>query len=264
MNSLYLPRFLRVLLLISMFTIAGCGADDPALNGGAEAPDTVAAPESDVQSSTNGADDLSPEDVPDVASDEVHVLVLGNSIAAGLGLDQEESFPALLQDRANAEGWPVRVTNAGVSGDTSAGGVSRIGWLLDRRVDILIIELGGNDGLRGLDPDVTRDNLGEIIEKARERQPDIEIILGSMQIPPNMGRDYAERFAGLYREVAEAYDVPLVPIVPEDLASVSEYIQSDGIHPTAEGQEIIAESVWDTLGPMLQHQVDERATVETE
>jgi len=199
-----------------------------------------------------------------MAADEVHVLVLGNSIAAGLGLSPDDSFPALLQDRAEARGWPVQVTNAGVSGDTSAGGLSRIDWLLDDRVDILIIELGGNDGLRGLDPRVTRENLGQIIETAREKQPSIKIILGSMQIPPNMGQEYTARFRGVYQEVAATYDVPRVPIVPDDLASVSDYIQDDGIHPTAEGQELIASNVWETLGPMLEAAVEERTAAVAE
>ncbi|NBB87492.1 MAG: arylesterase [Bacteroidetes bacterium] len=255
MKSLYLPRFLRVLLLVSMFTIAGCGstdeADPPSRDSPAEVP--AEAPTAQI-----------PDADRDVAADEVHVLVLGNSIAAGLGLDPDESFPALLQDRAEARGWPVQVTNAGVSGDTSAGGLSRLDWLLDERVDILIIELGGNDGLRGLDPNVTQQNLGQIIETARGKQPDIEIILGTMQIPPNMGQDYTEKFRGIYRDVADAYDVPLVPIVPEDLASVSDYIQDDGIHPTAEGQEIIASNVWETLGPMLEAAVEERTAAVAE
>jgi len=255
MKPLYLPRFLRVLLLVSMFTIAGCGsadeADPPSRESPAEGP--AEAPTTQV-----------PDADRDMAADEVHVLVLGNSIAAGLGLSPDDSFPALLQDRAEARGWPVQVTNAGVSGDTSAGGLSRIDWLLDDRVDILIIELGGNDGLRGLDPRVTRENLGQIIETAREKQPSIKIILGSMQIPPNMGQEYTARFRGVYQEVAATYDVPRVPIVPDDLASVSDYIQDDGIHPTAEGQELIASNVWETLGPMLEAAVEERTAAVAE
>lgn len=255
MKPLYLPRFLRVLLLVSMFTIAGCGSADEA------DPDTAVSP-TEGPAEAPATEVLDPD--ADVADDAVHVLVLGNSIAAGLGLEADAAFPALLQARAEARGWPVQVTNAGVSGDTSAGGLNRIDWLLDNRVDILIIELGGNDGLRGLDPNVTRENLGQIIETARDKQPGIEIILGSMQVPPNMGQDYTEQFRGIYREVADAYDVPLVPIVPDDLASVSDYIQDDGIHPTAEGQEIIAENVWETLGPMLEAAVEEHTAAVAE
>jgi len=255
MKSLYLPRFLRVLLLVSMFTIAGCGSAEEADPPSRESPGEVPA-----EAPTAQGPDVS----SDVAADEVHVLVLGNSIAAGLGLDPDAAFPALLQDRAEARGWPVQVTNAGVSGDTSAGGLSRIDWLLDDRVDILIIELGGNDGLRGLDPNVTQQNLGQIIETARKKQPGMEIILGSMQIPPNMGQDYTAQFRGIYQEVADTYGVPRVPIVPDDLASVSDYIQDDGIHPTAEGQEIIAANVWETLRPMLEGAVEERTAAVVE
>jgi acyl-CoA thioesterase I len=255
MKSLYLPHFLRVLLVVSMFTIAGCGSADEADPASRESPAEVPAEAPTAQGPDAGSD---------VAADEVHVLVLGNSIAAGLGLDPDEAFPALLQERAEARGWPVQVTNAGVSGDTSAGGLSRIDWLLDDRVDILIIELGGNDGLRGLDPNVTQQNLGQIIETAREKQPGIKIILGSMQIPPNMGQDYTARFRGIYQEVATTYDVPRVPIVPDDLASVSDYIQDDGIHPTAEGQELIASTVWETLRPMLEGAVEERTAAVVE
>ncbi|NBC01331.1 MAG: arylesterase [Bacteroidetes bacterium] len=255
MKPLYLPRFLRVLLLVSMFTIAGCGSADEADPPSRESP---------AEGSAEAPTAPVPDAAPDIAAGEVHVLVLGNSIAAGLGLSPEESFPALLQDRAEARGWPVQVTNAGVSGDTSAGGLSRIDWLLDDRVDILIIELGGNDGLRGLDPSVTQQNLGQIIETARDKQPGIQIILGSMQIPPNMGQAYTARFRGVYQQVAAAYDVPRVPIVPDDLASVSDYIQDDGIHPTAEGQELIASNVWETLGPMLEAAVEERTAAVAE
>lgn len=253
MNPLYLPRFLRVLLLVSMFTIAGCGsADQP--DPPAEAPAAEAPTEAPADAPRSEA----PSAADNPTGNRVHVLVLGNSIAAGLGLDPDDAFPALLQERAEDRGWPVEVTNAGVSGDTSAGGLNRIDWLLDENVDVLIIELGGNDGLRGLDPTVTRENLGQIIETAREKQPGIEIILGSMQVPPNMGQEYTAQFRGIYQEVADAYNVPLVPIVPDDLASVTDYIQDDGIHPTAEGQELIASNVWETLGPRLEAAVEER------
>ncbi len=256
MKALYLPRILRVLLAISLFTFAGC-------NDATDAPESEAPGDAPVQEAPERYDG-SAADVPEPASDEIHVLVLGNSIAAGYGLEADQAFPALLQRKAEAEGWSVRVTNAGVSGDTSSGGLNRLPWLLENRVDILLIELGGNDGLRGIDPEVTRNNLSEMIELARSEQEDISIILGTMQVPPNMGSEYAEAFRGLYDDVADEHGVPTVEIVPEDLGSVTDYVQSDGIHPTADGQELIADSVWDVLREKLAPRVKEREAVTAE
>jgi len=141
------------------------------------------------------------------------IVVLGDSLAAGYGLDPGESYPALLQKKVDEAGWRFSVVNAGVSGDTSAGGSRRIGWLLQRRMDVLVLALGGNDGLRGIPAQVTRTNLQLIIERARERYPAVELIIAGMQMPPSMGADYAADFAKIFPALASSNRCALVPFL---------------------------------------------------
>uniref|UniRef100_A0A7V2B053 Arylesterase n=1 Tax=Rhodothermus marinus TaxID=29549 RepID=A0A7V2B053_RHOMR len=182
----------------------------------------------------------------------ITVLVLGNSLAAGYGLSPAEAFPALLQRKVDSLGWPVRILNAGVSGETSAGGLRRIDWLLRERIDILILELGANDGLRGIDPEITRRNLQGIIDKVRDRYPEADIILAGMQMPPNLGPDYTAAFQAIYPDLARANRAHLIPFLLEGVGGVPELNQADGIHPTAQGQRIVAENVWRVLRPVLE------------
>lgn len=182
----------------------------------------------------------------------ITVLVLGNSLAAGYGLSPAEAFPALLQRKVDSLGWPVRILNAGVSGETSAGGLRRIDWLLRERIDILILELGANDGLRGIDPEITRRNLQGIIDKVRDRYPEADIILAGMQMPPNLGPDYTAAFQTIYPDLARANRAHLIPFLLEGVGGVPELNQADGIHPTAQGQRIVAENVWRVLRPVLE------------
>lgn len=179
------------------------------------------------------------------------VLFLGDSIAAGYGVEPEEAFPAIIQHKIDEEGWQFEVLNAGVSGDTSAGGLARIDWLLDYPAAVLVIELGGNDGLRGLPPEVTRRNLESIIERARERYPDVRIVLAGMQMPPNMGESYTDQFRRLYPDISEANDAVLIPFLLDGVGGDPVLNQPDGIHPTARGHAIIADTVWDYLRPIL-------------
>lgn len=179
------------------------------------------------------------------------ILVLGNSITAGYGLAPEQAFPALLQERVDAAGYGYEVVNAGLSGETTAGGRRRIEWLLRQDADILIIELGGNDGLRGTDPASMRENLLAIIETARASNADMEIILGGMRMPMNMGGPYRQEFESVYPDVAAEADVVFIKHILEGVGGVPRLNQPDGIHPTAEGQEIIAETVWEALEPLL-------------
>jgi acyl-CoA thioesterase I len=193
-----------------------------------------------------------PRQTSDRAGERPSIIVLGNSIAAGYGLQPEESFPARLQNKVDERGWDYEVVNAGVSGDTSAGGLRRVDWLLQRNVAVMIIELGGNDGLRGIPTEVTRSNLQGIIDKTREAHPDARIILAGMQIPPNMGTAYAEDFRQIYPELARRNaDVELIPFVLEGVGGVREMNLPDGIHPTTRGQEIVAQNVWEVLEPVL-------------
>lgn len=181
------------------------------------------------------------------------ILFLGDSITSGFGLDPEQAFPALIEDKIEARRWPFRVINAGQSGDTSAGGLSRMDWLLKNRVDVLVLELGGNDGLRGLPAETTRKNLQAIIDRAREKYPEVKIIIAGMRVPPNMGRDYGKQFEAIFPELAKKNQAALIPFVLEGVGGVRELNLPDGIHPTAKCHEIIAANIWKVLEPVLRN-----------
>jgi acyl-CoA thioesterase I len=179
-----------------------------------------------------------------------HVIVaLGDSLTAGLGVGADEAYPALLEARLRREGFAYRVVNAGVSGDTSAGGLRRIDWALRLSPAVVIVALGANDGLRGQPPEALRDNLTRIVERARAAGA--RVLLAGMRVPPNYGDDYARAFAGVYPAVAKATGVPLAPFLLDGVAGNSRLNQADGIHPTAEGQRRIAELLWPYLKPLL-------------
>lgn len=180
------------------------------------------------------------------------VVVLGDSLAAGWGLDPFESFPALLQKKIDAAGLKFTVVNAGVSGDTSSGGLRRIDWLLKRRVDVLVLELGGNDGLRGIPVGVTKTNLQAIIDRTKQKNPRAQIVIAGMQMPPNMGADYTTEFAKLFPDLAKANNAALIPFLLEGVGGKPELNLPDLIHPTAEGQKIVATNVWNVLKPVLE------------
>jgi acyl-CoA thioesterase I len=178
------------------------------------------------------------------------VAVLGDSLTAGLGVAKAASYPALLQERVDAAGLDFEVVNAGVSGDTSAGGLARLDWALDGDVRILIVALGGNDGLRGLPPEELQGNLAQIIERAQARG--ITVILAGMEAPPNYGRDYIVSFHKVYPALAAKYRVALVPFLLQGVAGDERLNQRDGIHPTAAGARIVADNVWAVLKPIAE------------
>ena len=177
------------------------------------------------------------------------IVALGDSLTAGLGLPIDQAYPALLQRRLSAEGLNYEIVNAGVSGVTSAGGLSRLDWALQGDVRILIVALGGNDGLRALPPEELEQNLATIIEKAQARH--ITVILAGMEAPPNFGRDYIVKFHRVYPELATRYHVAFVPFLLEGVAGSETLNQRDGIHPTAEGAKIVANNIWTVLGPIV-------------
>jgi acyl-CoA thioesterase-1 len=177
------------------------------------------------------------------------IVVLGDSLTAGLGLPIEEAYPSLLQQWIDEQGFRYEVVNAGVSGDTSAGGLSRLDWALDGDVKFLVVALGGNDALRALPVEELRRNLSTIIERAQAKH--IQVVLAGMEAPRNFGRDYDVGFHEVYPEVARKYNVPLVPFLLQDVAGVDRLNQRDGIHPTAEGAQIVAKNVWTVLKPLL-------------
>ena len=182
------------------------------------------------------------------------IVFFGDSLSAGYGLANaaEEAFPALIQRKITDARLPYRVVNAGLSGDTTAGGLRRIDWLLQRPVDLLVLELGGNDGLRGLPPQETERNLQAIIDKTRAKNPQVKIIIAGMKLPPNLGVDYVARFIAIFPALARNNpDAVLLPFILEGVGGDPRLNQRDQIHPTAEGHKIIAELVWKTLQPML-------------
>lgn len=179
------------------------------------------------------------------------LLFYGDSITAGYGLDPGEAYPALIQEKIDAAKLDWKVVNAGLSGETTAGGLRRLDWILRQPVDIFVIELGGNDGLRGLEPDVTRANLEKMIERIRAKNPRVTVVLAGMQIPTNMGPAYAQAFAKIYPALAEAQRTVLIPFLLENVGGIPELNQPDGIHPTAAGHRMVAETVWKTIKPLL-------------
>jgi len=179
------------------------------------------------------------------------VLFVGTSLTAGYGLSEHEAFPALIQGELDAAGLPLEVVNAGVSGDTSAGGLRRIDWLLRLPVAVLVLELGANDMLRGMDVDVMRDNLAEILERTRRAHPGARLVVAGMRAAPNLGADYAARFDAAYRELAERFDATLLPFLLDGVAGDRRLNQADGIHPTAAGHRAIAERLWPLLEPVV-------------
>jgi len=179
------------------------------------------------------------------------LLFFGDSLTAGYGVDPDEAYPALIQRKLDDAGRPWRVVNAGLSGETTAGGLRRLDWILRQHVDVFVIELGGNDGLRGIDPAATRSNLTAMIERVRQRYPDAVVVLAGMQLPTNMGPDYTKAFAAIYPDVARESRTVLIPFLLDRVGGIPSLNQADGIHPTAEGHRIVADTVWHTLEPLL-------------
>ncbi|WP_316736039.1 arylesterase [Pedobacter aquatilis] len=175
------------------------------------------------------------------------ILFFGTSLTAGLGLDPTEAYPAIIQQKIDAEKLPYKVINGGLSGETSAAGKSRIDWLLKQKIDVLVLELGANDGLRGLPVAETAKNLQAIIDKVKAKYPDVKIVIAGMQMPPSMGAKYTEDFKNIYPAIAEKNNAALIPFLLDKVGGVAKLNQADGIHPTAEGDKILAENVWVVL-----------------
>lgn len=191
------------------------------------------------------------------ADDHLVVVFLGTSLTAGFGLaDDDDTYVSRLVELADSAGIPFRAVNAGVSGETSAGGLRRLDWALRERVDVLFVELGANDGLRGQDPAALEGNLTEIIRRTRARYPDTAIVLAGMEAPPNLGARYTAAFREVFPRVARAEDAELVPFLLDGVAGVAELNQGDRIHPTAEGHERVARVVWPVLERALREAAD--------
>ena len=185
----------------------------------------------------------------DTTQEKIVVLALGDSLTAGFGVDEEENFPSRLQVKIDNAGLIYKVVNAGVTGDTTAGGVRRINWLMKHEPQIVILALGANDGLRGLSTEEMRSNLDTMIRISQEHGA--RVLLAGMKALPNYGEDYILKFESVYPELAKKYDLPYLPFLLEGVAGVREYTRPDGLHPTGSGYKIIADLVWKHLQPML-------------
>jgi acyl-CoA thioesterase-1 len=221
-------------LLAGLLTLAGCGPRQDAQTTGAQteakAPGGAAA-ESGAKQKT--------------------ILFFGNSLTAGYGLEPAQAFPALIQEKLDSAKLNYKVINAGLSGETSAGGKSRISWVLRQPIDVFVLELGANDGLRGIPLASTRQNLQAILDTVRQKSPGAQLVIAGMQLPPNLGAAYTGEFREIFGELARKNNATLIPFLLEGVGGVPGLNQPDGIHPTAEGHRIVSQNVWQVLAPVL-------------
>ncbi len=195
-------------------------------------------------------DSVSKQEV--VKEKKQNILFFGNSLTAGLGLaSQSEAFPALIQNTIDSLGLNYNCINAGLSGETSAGGKERIDWLLKEPVDVFVLELGANDGLRGIKPEATKKNLGDIVDKVKKAYPDCKLVLAGMKVPPSMGATYYKQFEAIFPALAQEKNMTLIPFLLDRVAGIAKLNQQDAVHPTKEGQRILADNVWTHLKEIL-------------
>lgn len=191
------------------------------------------------------------DDIKSTDDTKKTILCFGNSLTAGYGLDEKSAWPYLLERRLDSLSLDYTVVNAGISGETSSGGLNRIDWVLNQKVDVFILELGANDMLRGLDVNSTEKNLKGILEKVHEKYPGIPIVVAGMLAPPNMGKDYENKFKSIYSKLAKDFNAVLIPFFLEDVAGIESLNLPDGKHPNAKGQKIVLENVWSYLKKVL-------------
>jgi acyl-CoA thioesterase-1 len=233
-----MQKLIRLCYIIPLILILGCGGDKKKKTTQEETATQQTKPSQLAEASENSTETI---------------LCFGDSITAGYGLeDSNDAFPAVLQEKIDSLNLKYIVVNSGLSGETTAGGKSRIDWVLNQDIDIFVLELGANDGLRGVPLSETRSNLQAIIRTVKEKSPKTKIILAGMQLPPNMGLKYTTEFKQLFFELAEANNLAFIPFILKDVGGIVELNQSDGIHPTVEGHKIVAHTVWEVLKPMLE------------
>jgi len=226
---------------IAVWLLAACGGEAAsATNGEAASRDSTAA--------TAESGENTPVSAPRALP---RVVLLGTSLTAGLGLDPDKAYPALLQQKADSAGYRVRIVNAGLSGETSAGALRRAAWVLDQPAALVVLEVGANDGLRGVDPDSTYANLVKLVEVVKTQRPEARIALMQMEAPTNLGADYTRRFRGVYAKAAKTTGVPLWHFLLDGVAGVASLNQADGIHPNETGSQRVAGTVWGDLAPAL-------------
>jgi acyl-CoA thioesterase I len=229
-----LEKMTKIIFFVMVGILSGCNNNDKP-------------PASEETKAVNADTVRSSKPSTTAVTDKKTILFFGNSLTAGYGLEPAQAFPALIQQRLDSLGLPYRAINAGLSGETTAGGKSRIDWLLRQKVDIFVLELGGNDGLRGIDLKETRRNLQDIIDRVKAKYPDVKIVLAGMQIPPNMGPQYAAEFQDIYQDLAKKNNTALIPFLLEGVGGIPKLNLPDGIHPTPEGHRMVMENVWKVL-----------------
>jgi acyl-CoA thioesterase-1 len=230
-------KLLRLCYIIPLVFILSCGSDKKKETSAEETATQQTQPSQLVEALENSTGTI---------------LCFGDSITAGYGLDDSnDAFPAVLQEKIDSLNLNYTVVNSGLSGETTAGGRSRIDWVLNQDIAFFLLELGANDGLRGVPLSETRANLQSIINTVKEKSPSTKIILAGMQLPPNMGQEYTTEFRELYVQIAEANNLNFIPFILKDVAGIAALNQNDGIHPTVQGHKIVAQTVWKMLEPML-------------
>jgi acyl-CoA thioesterase I len=241
--------------VIASLLAAACTAEAPAGERGTQ----PGAPAGDAARQPAGTAATAGDDFRASGRDERGVvLFVGTSLTAGYGIGEEFAYPARLQEKIDSAGLPFRVANAGISGETSAGGLARIDWMLQRPIDVLVLELGANDGLRGLDVAALRANLDAIIRRTKNAHPDADIILAGMEAPPNLGESYTRAFRRVYTDLAREHDLPLVPFLLDGVAAEPALNLDDGIHPNQAGQRRVAANVWPVLEAVLARRAAEQ------
>ncbi len=238
MKSIFLWPAIYFLLIMALFSCSGNEQNNHTVSSNKESAQVPQ--ESDT--------------VPDRENDTPVILFFGNSLTAGYGLDDpDDAFPGLIQDKLDSLGYHYLVVNAGLSGETTASGNNRIDWVLENQpIDIFVLELGANDGLRGISPLETQRNLEQMIDKVRKKSPDAKIILAGMEAPPNMGPEFTSQFRLVFKEIAQEKEISLIPFLLANVAGEKELNQGDGIHPTEKGNQIVAENVWKVLKDKLE------------
>jgi acyl-CoA thioesterase-1 len=236
------PILFDVLLVVILAAVAGCGSG----NNGEEAKNNMSATKGR-EDSANATAALAST----ASAGKPVVLFFGTSLTAGLGLEPQQAFPALIEQKAAAEGLLITAVNAGLSGETTAGAARRIDWVLRTPADLVVIEGGANDALRGLSPDAARANLEQVIAIIRKKQPAAKIVLLQMEAPPNYGTPYTRSFHAIYPEIAKKENIPLAPFFLNGVAGVPRYNQADGVHPNVVGEKLVADNVWKALKPVI-------------
>ena len=239
----------KLLSCLCLSLIAFCGCDR---SSAPPSPPPSSSPPRDGVGQRLGIDVTAQPGRPktQVSAERPRIVAFGNSLTAGFGVAPDESYPAQLQRKLDTAGYPYRVVNAGVSGETTAGGIRRVSWVLNSKPSIVILELGGNDGLRGLSLHETKANLDRIIQQLQ--QASVIVVLAGMKLPPNYGKEYTDGFETLYHALAKQYRLTLIPFFLDGVAGSSSLNQADGIHPTGEGYRLIVEKVFPVLEPLLE------------